>query len=212
MVAFAASMAASACSMLLFRLTRARSRARPSWTRRRPGPPAGWPGRCRSPLRDRSLIGQWLQASHVGVRLVQKREGHVQIGLGGVDGRLLLREGQVGLGLGQLRPPLLELGLELSLIQGEEHLVLLDHGAFREVLLLQEGLDAGADLDRVLGVGARHELAANRHRPLHNLGDDDGGRGRRGGGLLVGGALALSAASEHARHQGKSHHAYPTDE
>ena len=91
---------------------------------------------------------------------------------------------------------LLTLRLELPLIECEEHLVLLDHGALDVVLRLQKRRDPGADLHGVLGLSAAHELAVDRHGPLHNLGHQDGGRRRGGPHPLLLRLLVLLACAE----------------
>ncbi len=130
-------------------------------------------------------LGQRLQAPLVRFGLAEAREGHVEIGLGALDQGVVLGERQIRLGLGELRLGLQELRLVLALVEREEELVFLHHGAFGEVLRLQERRHPGADLHRLLGVGLRDELAVDRHRLLDDFRDHHG-RGRRGGrGLLA---------------------------
>ena len=196
MAALAAAIAASACSMPLFWLTCA------VLTLDFLDCDFG-PGGIQ--IRDRVVVvllghgpplGQRLQAPLVRFGLAEAREGHVEIGLGALDQGVVLGERQIRLGLGELRLGLQELRLVLALVEREEELVLLHHGALGEVLRLEERRHPGADLHRFLGVGLRDELAVDRHRLLDDFRDHHV-RGRRGGrGLLLLGFLAPIAGSQ----------------
>src|SRR5262249_4112640 len=96
------------------------------------------------------------------------------------------RLGEVGLCFGELGASTLKGCLVLAPLDFEQHLALLDLGAFLEAHSLEHTLDARTKLDGLDRIGLRHELRGDRDRLLDDLCDHNGGRGRRGRGALLG--------------------------
>ena len=142
-------------------------------------------------------LGQGLQSPFVRFGLSQTRQRDVEVGLGGLDSRVVFGIGQIGLRLGELRLGLLELCLVLPLVEREEELVFLYHGPLGEVLRLQNRLHAGTDFNGIHGVRARDELAVDRDRLLDDFRDDDCRRGGRG--RLLGFLAFLAPLAAHQR-------------
>ena len=131
-------------------------------------------------LRHRLLGGERRQAVHVlcgfgvlGLRLVE-------LGLC-LAHRDLIR-GELGLRLrpGEARGAGFHVRLVLAGVDFVEDLILLDGLSLFENPTFEEALDARADVDRRVGLGAPDVLAIDGNGRLGRLGDDDGGGGALG--------------------------------
>ena len=74
-----------------------------------------------------------------------------------------------------------------AVVECEERLARLDHLAFLVALLCEERFNAGADVHRVAGIGARRQLGEDRNRLLHDGRDHhrDSGLGALAAALLA---------------------------
>ena len=130
-------------------------------------------------LRHGLGLGERLEPGDVELGLRERGLALLELGLRPCDLDLLLRLGELGLRLAELRARALEGRLVLGPLDLEEDLALLDVGAFLEPDVLEHALDARAKLHRLDRVGLRHELRHDRDRLLDDLRHDDGRR-RRG--------------------------------
>jgi len=148
------------------------------------------------------------------VAVAEVEEGGLDAGLGGEDAgfadldgglgvlEVLLRDGlllderleavdvllvlaELGPGLGEGRLGRLHALAERAVIEAEERVALLHEGAVLVEDLLDEGLDAGADLDVLGGIELADGLGAQGDVGGADNGDLDHRRGQGGGGRLV---------------------------
>ena len=163
--------------------------------------------------------------AEIDLRLAQRRlallhvgGGIVLLGLALVDRRLRdvlaphqrigalvldLGVGERGLGRGEIGLRLIGLGLELRLLDGEQQVARLDVLALREIALLEEALDASAQLDLVDRDHAADELEALLHGLARHL-DHPDGRGRRCRLCRFLGLVTGSDRRSHRRDGGKT--------